>query len=564
MHALLAALLLTLSTIPRADEPAKAEYTVIVQDPASELVTVRLHLSGLAGPFELALADGWGFANPAETSLVRGPDLPEGIGYTLSSIEELGPRRWKVNRPPSTNEVDLSWTVKLDHRRQPEVQGRDEYEHPYLAEDHGMLVAGAIFLTPSDDDLELETRVRFELPEGWAVHAPWPEIEPGVFAPSEQALTNDLIAIGHWDVIEKRLDGLDLTIAFAPGQDALRDIVSKRVPPILEAEVKLFAGAPQPKYLFVFGRCDQPSSYGGSPKTASMTLYVAPDLPLDFVTDGVTHLIAHEYHHTFMMANCQPKDELRFVMEGFTDWAAHTVPWRLGFTSDADMKQSLEKQIAKGARSLKHFGGTLLDAGGPKFFEGGHAYSACYAAGLMLAAWLDVALRDRDREDGVDGFIRRLWKNPEWSEEQRPALDDFLNLVEKLLDEEARNRLRAYLETPGGGDPAALFKTLDVELNSGQVPLDPSPRANFQGTTVMVLDPEGAGAVIGLEHGDQILEVNGVEVSGAGEIQSAWRNPIDGRLKVRLIRGGDEQQIDVPIPTRLAYSLPDGFLDRIR
>jgi hypothetical protein len=50
--------------------------------------------------------------------------------------------------------------------------------------------------------------------------------------------------------------------------------------------------------------------------------------------------------------------------------------------------------------------------------------------------------------------------------------------------------------------------------------------------------------------GDELLEVNGFAVARPEDCYGTFKQPIDGRLRVKLRRAGVEQSIDVPVPQR--------------
>ena len=184
----------------------------------------------------------------------------------------------------------------------------------------------------------------------------------------DQTVDEADFAIGAWDVLQSQAADMELTLAFAPGQEELRAAVLERIVPIVEYELELFGTTPQEKYLFLFGESSM-RGYGGSPKSSSMTLFVSPELPVSFATQGVEYLIAHEFHHTWMKARCQPEDELRFVIEGYTDYYAHLVPWRLELQDDAKLLSSLRGKLSELEGAQGDI--SLTAAGGPIFFEGG-------------------------------------------------------------------------------------------------------------------------------------------------------------------------------------------------
>jgi len=239
---LFATLGLVLATSPAAvaNEPVRLEYEGTIDDATAGLVDMRLRVvrpaAVVAEPFELVLPERFAFVGLPEPRLVDeiavwAPSVAGGHGVALPVVR-LAPYHWRLGAE-GHREFLVEWTVPLDHRTLPEVAGRDEYEHPYLAEDHGLLVAGALFLVPpaggpGEDGAEprLHIRVRFRLPAGWGVVAPWPEGKGGEFLPAgRQTLMDDLIAVGQWSTHALATDRLTATVAFAPGQVELEQAV---------------------------------------------------------------------------------------------------------------------------------------------------------------------------------------------------------------------------------------------------------------------------------------------------------------------------------------------------
>jgi predicted metalloprotease with PDZ domain len=426
-------------------------------------------------------------------------------------------------------------------------------------------MSSALLMAPEEMVIE---GVRFELPEGWGIEAPWPEREPGVFVPpSRVALVNDLIAVGAWSVERSQAGGVDLSVAFAPGQERLKELLAKDLTRIVGAELELFGIQPHRRYLLLFGRPEMPSFCGGSPKTGSMTLAVSEDLPVEFSGPAILHLVAHEYHHTWMMARCQPAHELRFVMEGFTDWFAYRVLDQLELQPAAALEETLLKKLVLGEQALAEFGGSLATAGGPPFFSGGAPYDACYAAGLGLAAWTEVALKRAGSGWDLAEFLRRIYNDPRWLAGEQPQLADFFDLLRQALGARAEAWVPAVeraVTVPGGLDWVALFGLLELSLERAERPLDATPRANFEGTTVTALDPAGAAGCLGLQAGDRLLEVQGQGVSDAAAIRSLWRADGAGQIALKFERAGQVLEIRAPYPQvkvlRLAGQQPSPFL----
>ena len=317
----------------------------------------------------------------------------------------------------------------------------------------------------------------------------------------------------------------------------------------MRAELELFDVLPNSHYLFLFSRPDT-HGFGGSPKAASMTLNVDPT-QLSVSGDRLLHLVAHEFFHTWGSSRAPLPGELQWLNEGITDYYAHVVPLLLGQRDPAWWHAAFAEKLELFERNPRRPTTPLTGAGGEAFFSDPHCYEMAYAGGLAVGAWLNAALQARGEADLVD-VLRHFWNDPRWDDRgARPTLDDFLDSVELHGGEELRQRTRELVTKPLTLDLVELFAEAGVELERSLEPAPKSPRANFEGTTLTLLDTRGAGARVGLRMGDRLLVVNGREVASAGDIQRAWAEPLEGELIVEVERDGEtlELRMEVqPIP----------------
>jgi len=536
----------------------QASYTFTVVDDPQPEVHARLTLTEFPDHDEalvFTMPQGFAFAQLPEPMLRGKVTVRPGLAEsTMATIQRIEPYRWEVDRGGAQKLV-LEWVVPLEHRSHPEVVGRDEYEYPYLADDHGMLVMGTLALAPDEIDGE-DIQVRFEVPAGWAVHAPWPRAEDGSYRPARpESMLDDLIAIGNWQVHQEQARGMQLTMAFAPGQEQLRELVTERAVPVVSAMLDHFGVTPQSEYLFLFGRPDG-RGYGGSPKTQSMTLFVDPSLPADFAAEGVTHLIAHEFHHTWMRARCQPVDDLRFVAEGFTDYFAYLIPKRIGLLSEGAWRTEMQKQLAQAETSQMSENLSLQSAGGDLFFQGGAAYQTVYSGGLCMALWMDLALQRADKPSSTEQVLRHFYESPRWLDGTRPQPDDFWDTLGEMGYEDiAHQALRMSQQKLVDWQQA--FAQIGLELKREVVPAQLSIRANFDGTTIAGIDPKGTGGRIGIQDGDVLLSVNGVQVESEQDVRSAFKLLVDDeKFVIVLMRGETQVTIDHDRPSDVMFTLP--------
>lgn len=458
-------------TPSRTSEDALAVDYLLRVLPERALVEVTLDVRGLdpeAKTLDLSMIEGFAYVRLEEPRLAgdvvarasRGED-----GAPLA-VERVAPYLWRV-ATGGAEAITVSYAVPQDHRTLPEVVGRDEYEYPYLEDNHGMLVTGTLLLRP-DRRAASERRVRFELPQDWAVHAPWPDHPAGGFAPpSDRALANDLIAVGAWSTRVIEIGAFEVTVAASPHQPDLLEAVAAPLEAIVREELAMFGTQPNGRYLVLFGRPDI-QGFGGSPKTGSMTLAIREDL-VGQMEGAIEHLVAHEFFHTWGQSRAPLPDELRWLNEGVTDYFAYLAPLRAGLIAPEVFEGTLLGKLraleANGARAKL----SLAAAGGPVFFEGGDAYSLCYDGGLVIGAWLDASLRALDEATTLIEVLRAFHGDPRWDDlSAEPTTADFLAVVEARGSVALATRLRALTSEPlTEFDAELLFAEAGVLLEAG-------------------------------------------------------------------------------------------------
>ncbi len=537
----------TNSARPESAIGPRADYRVRLLDPAARAAEVELTLSGLdprAHELALTLPDGYSFLS-LEAPLLAVPLAAATTTGTPLALANDGPYRWKLATGGATDAV-VTWTSALTAHDRSDVAKRDSFGHPYVKADHALLMTGALMVAPEFEGDAIATyRVRFESVEDWPVLCPWREVETGIFDPgSQQALQNDLVALGNWSRRAIELRGMRIEVGIAPGQPELGDLAVPAIEKICAAELELFGMVPRENYLFLFvaPKPIQGFSFSGSPKTGAMVLQVCGDLADPIAGEMIHHLVAHEFHHLWAVARLDYGNDLRFVGEGFTDWYAHVVPARLGLMPWEKFGEELGEKLDAWTALAPKVDASLVQAGGEKFFEGRTHYEATYGGGLLAAALLDLELRRAGRADGLDGWLRELVNDPRWEpRESGPGVSDFLARVESALGRETRERVARWIEEPGGFDPEAELTRLGVSIT--RQPMPRRLRANFEGTRITTLDTQSEASRLGLLVGDTILAVNGRDVTDGVSIQAAWGEPLAGEVIVRVRRGDGELEL---------------------
>jgi predicted metalloprotease with PDZ domain len=528
-----------------------AEYVVTIDDPRDRRVHVQMTLrnapAGATG-VDLHLPRAFAFVRLDEP-LIKGPDGAT-VGRLRAPVERASPYRWRVPVAGSAD-VELSYEIPMRHRLLPEVAHRDSYEYPYIADDHAMLATATMMLIP--DGLERAT-VRFVMPEGWSCVAPWPGGDEGVYQPADVAsLRNDYIVAGDWSISEAALgDGaFRAIVAIAPDQDALRTMAVEPIASIVREEARIFGVELRGTYMFVFGR-PEISGSAGSPKTNSMTLAIS-ESALQGGLGYLGHLIAHEFFHTWEAAVYDPRDEMRWHTEGFTDYYANLVSARLGLITWEAFGETIAGAMTAIDASPLLGETTLAEAGGPAFFTDRDAYELVYKGGMVSAAWLDLAMRSRT-DATLEDLSRALVNDPDRRDDP-PTVDLFVSLVGEMAGARAASTMRSLVAEPYEPNFGALFATVGLDVAASSEP-DLSLRANLDDDTIRDIDRACAAYALGLRPGDRVLRVNGRDVEDPRMIRTYWAQPENDRLSALIERDGQQIEIDAPVPLVKRYTLP--------
>jgi len=537
-----------------ATNVASLRCTVVLESPPAQRVAVVLAIDGIDPTREKlrwTMPQRFAFVRLAEP-LLDGPVRATTNGTPLD-LKRVGPYEWDV-AVAGRKSMRLEYVVPLTHRTLDVVKQRDAYEYPYLADDHGLLVTPTLFMFPEDVEVSA-IRVRFDLPEGWQVVAPWRRVAGPAFDPGDrEALLNDLVAVGAWHVHQIRVGRFEGTIAVAPGQDDLEDAVVEPIRRIVECELKLFGRPAEGRYLFVFGRPETPGM-AGSPKSRSMTLSVEPRLASK-AEQYLPHLIAHEFFHTWAERVEMP-GELRWFNEGFTDYYAYLVPARLRLKTWEDFANTLADKMRRCAANPLRGKLSLAEAGGEVFFHDQNAYDLVYDGGLLIGAWLDRAIRTRDGRKTLDDLMRAFNNDPRWSTgEVAPTLEDFVAVARQCTDEATATALERFVTQPYRFDPVAAFAGVGVAVRHAGRPPKMDLRANLDGTRVIDIDRSSITYQVGVRPADRFVEINGQAVSNAREVRAAWRQPVGQRIRITLRRDGREVKINCPLPQVERFVVP--------
>lgn len=329
--------------------------------------------------------------------------LDKSVGEALTGLEKH-PQREDCYQRPAKGPVKYQVGLTKLRRMHDDPDFACELGSSWMFHD-------ATFLLRADD-FDTDYRVRFVVPEGVSVSAPWPRDEKGVFTVSAaQFDVGSYVALGKLRVLDTvKFDGFSarITLVDEPkkASDAqLVDWVSRA----LKTHGAFYGGSPTrgtlPIHIVLAGvGSDDAGVFGsvlrrGDP---SVMLLFGRNATSGFESDWVA------VHELFHLGNPPTKGRFPWLTEGFTTYYTEVLRGRSG---------ALPVDVAWGtlAESLREYcspNGTSL-AEASRTLGQNHDYLRVYWGGACLAFRLDVAIRKKSKgARSLDTVLRELRVGP--------------------------------------------------------------------------------------------------------------------------------------------------------
>lgn len=516
-----------------------------------------------AQPILFLQRPGFARAQLAEPALAR-PLRAHGDEGEPLRIASPHPFAWLVE-PPRRGALHLDYAVPATLRERPEVvRLADAFEWPFVDARRGLLHTATLFPLPVG--ASSGARVRLELPEGWVVSTSWAVGEGGLLLPpSARALENDYLAVGDWRRRTLELDEVRVELAVSPKREEDLPLLAELTSALVPAELELFGRAPARAFLFVLEDAPRGAASGpaGSAKVSSLVLSVPPDLAGGALRDELARLVAHEFHHTWGQASFEPRDELRFLQEGFTDYYAYIASVRSGLLVPADFSAELARALGAWLEASRATGWSLVDAGQrARFVSEPQATTLVYRGGMALAALWDLRLRRAREGASLDEFMRALYNDERFTPGGRsPRLRDVERALARFVGRREAHDLVELARAKELPDLVKLFRAAGAELATERHAAQPELDAELEGTVVGQVPEGGEADRVGLRTGDELLVVNGRPCADAEGARRAWRAPREGLQQVSLRRGEEPLELVREVPETLLFLVsPRPFL----
>ncbi|MBK8726999.1 MAG: hypothetical protein IPL96_13400 [Holophagaceae bacterium] len=382
--------------------------------------------------------------------------FPEGWSKFMKDVQVTGPDgkarkltadgkgAWTVDAATGTA-VTLTYAVELTHDREAWPHGLDEAA--YAKPDAVFYTGMALFITP--DDLESGT-VRVELPKGWKASLPWRPVagQAGVYAVSsyDELVSNGLMLGTHAERVFQE-GAFRVTLAVGGALKPSMPMLEKVMKPHIAAYTRMFGSVPRADYLVTLheGLTD-----GGAFANSYSLLAGEPLTEANLIDWG--HLVAHETFHLWNGTGMEPKVQMDWFKEGFTDYFAILTMARLGLIDECLLTKKLESHARRTFDRAQ--GVTLAEAGKNKKQNWGFIYGG----GAMAALCLDARIREASGgARSLEHMMRALFRD--FGPGRKYELKDLIAAASQAAGKDQSDFFARHIQ---GGEPLPVSEALKV------------------------------------------------------------------------------------------------------
>ena len=467
----------------------------------------------------------------------------EDLRVTTADEEELpmmklGKTRWAVN-VGNASPVILSYKVLLNHDERQWPPGRSET--PYVQEDCIFLPGYALFVIGEVNGVEL----RVNVPDNWYVSTPWHRIgdEEHRFTIKDQ---NDLIhaymVLGtHSEKVAKSGE-TEIVVAVGGRFKANAAEVQSIVEAFLKTYSGVFNGTPKGKMLFVANPYGDPGRLGGGVRGRSISVLVGGKLDEASKRFWVP-LVGHEVFHAWPI---QFKIQEYWFSEGFTEYYSHVASARLGFTTESDFLQNLERVCEMYLSQQGEL--SIREAGKNK----GTYSGLVYHGGSLIALALDVQIRKlTQNQKNLDDVMKRMYSEFGATGETY-TMDDVIRIVSDIAVADFEPFFNKYVSAIERLPLAEYFGGAGLKVHvEEELPDIDYVRKEMLGIQSLTQTPVGDLIIHKsptYQDGDDLIAINGTSVdtfNDIGKVAKGWKS--GDVVEVTLKRNGEEITLSVTL-----------------
>ena len=482
---------------------------------------------------------------------------------TSLSWDKVDPDTWRV-RPRGAGEV----TVRFDY-----IADSLDNANTWARPDFLLFNGTNLFLYPEGRGFDFPASVSVNTEAGWKIATGMSQTGPRTFSASNYHDLVDMpFFVGQFDLDSARISGTWVRFATYPSGSVTggpRVAVWEALKLLIPPEVRVFGEVPWNSYSVL--QIADPS-YGGGSGLEHQNSHVDVLSPGMLGTPVLPSLYAHEIFHAWNVKRLRPADlfpyrydeeqptPLLWISEGITDYYADLAEVRGGIvdangfyllTSD---KISEVEALAPTALEDASLSTWIHPRDGTEYIY----YSKGSLAGLLL----DIMIRDAsDNNSSLDDVLRTLY-NTAFKNGRGFTSDEWWSTVSKAA--KGRSFSDFYARYIDGREPFPYDKVLPLAglrlaRDTAHVPqLGIASLQDSTGLHVTQVIPESAAAVAGVQPGDQLISVGGINADDPNwteKFRSRYaRQPEGTELPVVIRRTGAEQTLT----TRLHFVISVG------
>ena len=378
-----------------------------------------------------------------------------GVGVSLNAgkilVRDAGPDTCIDYR------VDLASMPATGHWRSAFVRKTD-----------AILASPGLFLwLPADHSV---VELRFGLPKGFTVSAPWEPIDDEVPANryrvrADSARVDGKVALGRFDSYRVMAEDAKIDVAVLSGKPVAEPRkIRQWVMANIDAVGAIYGRFPVPRLQLLvvpIGTGNEPVPWGQVSRSGGDAVHVYIDQRQSeaaFLDDWV---LSHEFSHLF---HPPLAGDSRWIYEGLASYYQYVSRARTGMMSMRDAWAGLHSGFERGRRGIR-LGRTLHDATENMHVE--RAYMQVYWSGAAIFLLADLELRSKsDNQRSLDSVLAafqdcclpsdRLWQG-----------EEFLRELDRLAGSDVFSRLAAkYRDSDRFPDLETAYRELGLKIGS--------------------------------------------------------------------------------------------------
>lgn len=337
--------------------------------------------------------------------------------------------------------------------------------------------------------------------------------------------------------------------------------IAKSLSDLLKAQGEYLGGVlPVDKYSFLIYMANHDGLTGGygALEHAYCSMYFLPEMPDAALIPQLREIAAHEFFHIVTPLNIHSKEIQHFdydhpkmsahlwLYEGTTEYHAHAVQVKYGFTKPAEFLSTLREKMTQAQLAFNDtIPFTTLSLGVLDTFE--KEYPNVYAKGALIGLCLELKLLQESNGkyglmDLINDLSKKYGKNASFEDAELfdvitkmtyPSIGEFLK---KHVDGSNPLPFKEYLEYVGV-NYTDVVSTKGYSLGQVELGFDPKSKKIFVNSTKNMND---FGKAMGYQDGDIFASLNGKKATPLNFkiFRDTWAKSVKkgDKLKLEMLR----------------------------